>query len=479
MSKESIHIALSNARRAQQASEYALAVLLLKLWQSRQYTERGHSSVVQYAEVELDLSPRQTQEFISLARRLRALPTLDATFADGGLGWTKAREVAKIATPETEAAWVERARHVTSRELEALIARSRAGEAPPEPGAMSPSDAVPRRLRLTYELDSADAEIVQWALRLLRLSGEHGDETSAGDLLVEMARRFLGSVEREAAEAGAGAASDAAGAGPDAAGANRRIALPPQPAGEGPDAAGANRRTALPPQPAGEARYRVVLHTCANCQKNPHVRDLGVDAATAAMADCDSERVELTGLDGPDGPNGPNAAPGRLTHLVPPAVRRRVIHRHGDQCAVPYCRHRQFLDIHHIVPRSVGETHDEFGLLPLCPMHHRAIHEGTLLLYGDARGIRFLHPDGQPFGPGAEPTGLHDDAPDALDRLRAAIDGPFGATVPVAAARAGLSRGRAAHGLNVLHAEGQAVQAPLGEWYRVDRVLPVVGARAG
>ena len=287
-----------------------------------------------------------------------------------------------------------------------------------------------------------------------------------------MARRFLDSVEPEAAEAsaetqaGAGVASEAAGATSDAVGA----AL---------DAAGANRRPVLPPQPAGEARYRVVLHTCANCQKNPHVRDLGVDAATAAMADCDSERVELTGLDGPDGPNGPNAAPGRLTHLVPPAVRRRVIHRHGDRCAVPYCRHSQFLDIHHIVPRSVGETHDEFGLLPLCPMHHRAIHEGTLLLYGDARGIRFLHPDGQPFGPGAEPTGLHDDAPDALDRLRAAIDGPFGATVPVAAARAGLSRGRAAHGLNVLHAEGQAVQAPLGEWYRVDRVLPVVGARAG
>lgn len=413
MATENIHVELWRARRANRASEHTLAILLLRLQASGLFTERGHSSVVQYAEVELDLAPRQTQELIALARRLRALPALDAAFASGAIGWTKAREVAKVATPETDAAWTDRASQATSRELEALVARTPAGAVPPAEG--EPAAARPRRRRLVYELDAADAELVERALRTLRLAGEHGPETSASDLLVEMARRLLAS---EVADA-------------------------------------------VPAPPAAGERYRVVLHTCATCGQDPHVGGSG-DPISRVIAECDSERVD--------------ARPGReavdLTHVVPPAVRRRVLHRHGERCAVPYCRNRQFLDIHHVVPRAAGRTTDERGLVALCPAHHQAVHRGLLLLWvDDDHRLTFLHGNGERFGPGLDPAGAFDSAPDAAERVLQMVESHPGQGLRQVAGHAGLSRDRALHLLNALSAAGDVIESPLGEWFRISQFL--------
>lgn len=416
MNIENIHVQLWRARRANRASERTLAMLLWQLQRSGQYTERGHSSVVQYAEVELDLTPRQTQELVALARRLAVLPALDAAFAAGEVGWTKLREITKVATPETDAAWAERAKTVTSRELETLVAHTPAGGAPPAPGAVD--TAARRRRRLVYDLEAADAEIVERALRMLRLAGEHGAETPPAELLVEMARRLL---------------------------ASEAVASVPAPTA------------------AGE-RYRVVLHTCAECGRDPHVG--AADKTAAALSSCDAERVDAR-----------PAAHGELTHRVPPAVRRRVIHRQGDRCAVPYCRHRHFIDIHHIVPRAVGETTDERGLVGLCPMHHMALHRGALSLWvTDGGELHFLHADGQRFGPGAEPLGSFDAAPDAAERLLATVESKPGRGLRDLGTAAGLSPWRALHLLNALAAEGDVFESPHGEWFRVSQMME--GARA-
>lgn len=424
MSTESIHIALRRARSAHASAEHDLAVLLCRLHASGLYAERAHSSVVQYAEVELDLTPRHTLELVAIGRKLPKLPALAAAFASGQLGWTKARELIKVATAETDEAWVARARTTTSRDLEALVTHARPGEKPPD--TRTQLTRGPVRSVLRFELDVADAEIVRRALRLLRLEGEHGIETTDAQLLTEMARRLL-------------ASEDA-----------------PQ----------------VPAPAAADARYRVVVHTGRGESSVPHVGDTDVDTATAEMTACDAELLTV----GPASDTRAGAVAGeasdRLTHVVPPAVRRRVIHRFGDRCAVPYCRCRQFLDIHHVVPRSEGPTWGESGLLPLCPIHHRALHERTLLLVFTDGAARFFHADGQPFGPGAEPLGVHDAAPDALERLRGVLDGP-GRTSAEAAHHAGLSHGRAAHLLSVLHGLGEVVVSPLGEWHRVDRALPI------
>jgi hypothetical protein len=126
-----LHTQLRVARGAHQQAEYALATLLFTLHRTRRYTERGHASVVSYGEAELDLTPRQTRDLVFVAKRRAALPALDEAFRTGRVGYTKAREVARIATPETDAAWTHRASETTNRALERQVAAAQRGDAPP------------------------------------------------------------------------------------------------------------------------------------------------------------------------------------------------------------------------------------------------------------------------------------------------------------------------------------------------------------
>jgi 5-methylcytosine-specific restriction endonuclease McrA len=66
---------------------------------------------------------------------------------------------------------------------------------------------------------------------------------------------------------------------------------------------------------------------------------------------------------------------------------------------VPGCRSSRYLEVHHIVRRADGGTHEVSNLVLLCGAHHRAHHEGTLLTIGStAATLRFTHADGRPYG---------------------------------------------------------------------------------
>ena len=66
---------------------------------------------------------------------------------------------------------------------------------------------------------------------------------------------------------------------------------------------------------------------------------------------------------------------------------------------MPGCTNHRFLDIHHVHPRSEAGTHDPELLATLCGAHHRATHDGTLVIEGTASaGFFFRHADGTPYG---------------------------------------------------------------------------------
>jgi hypothetical protein len=70
----------------------------------------------------------------------------------------------------------------------------------------------------------------------------------------------------------------------------------------------------------------------------------------------------------------------------------RILERDGYQCAVPGCRARRGLEVHHIVFRSRGGTDARNNLVTLCATHHRlALHEkGSLACKGSAlRGLEW------------------------------------------------------------------------------------------
>ncbi|MCK6573817.1 HNH endonuclease, partial [Myxococcota bacterium] len=312
-----------------------------------------------------------------------------------------------------------------------------AGDEPPADPRAEPG---PARVRVTVNLSAADAEVLTAAYARLRLDGGFGTDVENGTLLAEMARRTLAVIEADAAD--------------------------PENSAEVPIA----------------ERFRVTLHHCPDCEKT-HVGDPAApnlaDATDLACAECDAEHFDLT---------RPDIAP-RLTHAIPPATRRRVFEQFGHRCAVPHCRNRMWLDLHHIRPRAAGGDHRPGNLVCLCTVHHQMIHRGELFLLVDdahpaAPHVRFVLPTGETLGDRSP------DRPavaDLVERLRMDLEAAPGVSGR-ALTRGGVSSGTGLGGddpglvavaLDTLHALGHAVSRPDDTWYGAERVVATSGWSRG
>jgi hypothetical protein len=93
-----------------------------------------------------DLGARETRERVRIGRALRSLPQIEAAFIAGGLSYSRVREVTRVARPETESEWLERARSLDMRSLERRVAGAVEGGALDEPqeggASLSPSNAL-------------------------------------------------------------------------------------------------------------------------------------------------------------------------------------------------------------------------------------------------------------------------------------------------------------------------------------------------
>jgi hypothetical protein len=78
--------------------------------------------------------------------------------------------------------------------------------------------------------------------------------------------------------------------------------------------------------------------------------------------------------------------------------------RDGGRCVVPGCQHHGYVDVHHIRARADGGDHDEDYLVVTCSAHHRAVHEGRLIIDGSVSGgLIFRHADGSTYGRAVSP----------------------------------------------------------------------------
>jgi hypothetical protein len=77
-----------------------------------------------------------------------------------------------------------------------------------------------------------------------------------------------------------------------------------------------------------------------------------------------------------DAGTGVPLAVGPTTRVVPPKVRRFVLARDGG-CTVDGCTSRYRLEVHHVIPRSEGGSHDAGNLTTLCWYHHHVEVHGS------------------------------------------------------------------------------------------------------
>ncbi|MBP6842358.1 MAG: HNH endonuclease [Kofleriaceae bacterium] len=311
----------------------------------------GYGSFFEYVERVLGYAPAVARERMRVAEALVALPKLQAAMTSGDVAYSAVRELTRVATVDTEAAWLAAAADHTVREIEAMVSGQRRGDSPEDP-----PDPAARLHELRLLVPAAVLGKFTAARRALEAACGH--PLNDGDLLATLCDGQL-----------AGAGSHVA------------------------DAAAPSR----PP-------YQIAITRCTDCHRAWHDvagHTIEISETELAQASCDAEL--LGRVDGDQ--------PARVTKTIPPRTRRAVLRRDRGRCVVPGCRNARYVDVHHIVPRAAGGKHTPSKLTALCSAHHQAAHDGRLRIDGTAPGkLRFVHGDGRPYG--APPSHVGRDAPD-------------------------------------------------------------------
>ncbi len=128
------------------------------------------------------------------------------------------------------------------------------------------------------------------------------------------------------------------------------------------------------------APTQVAVTVCEKCKSGwQHGGGATVAISTAAVerAECDAVRVGSIDAD----------EPGRAVRDIPPATARLVRHRDRGRCRVPGCRSARGLELHHLVRRADGGSHDPSNLVLLCSSCHIAHHDGRLTITGTADAL--------------------------------------------------------------------------------------------
>ncbi len=222
MQNEQLHARLVSITTGLAEARLEGCLLLVRAKQTRLCRQHGCATLFEYAEHELGLAPREAREWLRVGRAVTVMPRIGQAMAASELSWSKARELIRVAVPQTAHAWVDAAIGSTCRQLEHLVSRCSRGDEPPEPPQPGDDpDPAPEWEFIRSRPASTDATLVRAAMAFLR--AKLGGEAETAELLVAMARIVMKSAETDDT------------------------------------------------QPVSAERYRVVIMECPDCKKHTHV----------------------------------------------------------------------------------------------------------------------------------------------------------------------------------------------------------------
>ena len=286
------------------------------------------------------------REQVRVARALRELPAITERFGLGQLSYSKVRALTRIATRETEVGLVDLARNATAAQLDKVV-------------------RTYGRIRHNMDPERARAQLQVRAIHM-----DHNDD-GTGTLTARLPPESLARLEQALEIA---------------------MAETPRPV-DGPDLSVAARRadaldtilTAfLEPDPDAAPRTEMLVHAdlatlvddadgrgetanaTALCAET--LRRLACDCGVRLSLESGDRIIDV----------------GERRRSVHPALRRAVESRDDHRCRFPGCGIRHRLRIHHLRHYARGGKTVIVNLILLCPMHHRAVHEGGWTVAGNA-----------------------------------------------------------------------------------------------
>ncbi len=181
------HQALKTSVEIMDRAHHGAVLWFGEILSRRLYRELGYSSIYQYASEELGFSATRTGDFKRLAEKLEALPRVKAKVKSGELGYTKAREIVKVADSGNEKDWLEVAGQQSRRELEETVRRAKRKVDPAQAELMPAPATPPASVSVRVGFEMSPTQLARYEALMGRI-GKAGDKT---ELLLDMMETYL------------------------------------------------------------------------------------------------------------------------------------------------------------------------------------------------------------------------------------------------------------------------------------------------
>jgi hypothetical protein len=192
---------------ARLAARPVLGALSVALLDGRVCETLGYRSLGDYGRERLGVGARAVREWARVWRRLGELPVLRHALASGEIGWSVARRVVGLATPETEEACLATVRGRTLRAVEAILAAVREAHADVPAAPADEAEADPERVGVRLPCTPREALLWRAALELARrMAGQELPVWQCAESVAAEAASAIGAATPGEAGQGAGEA---------------------------------------------------------------------------------------------------------------------------------------------------------------------------------------------------------------------------------------------------------------------------------
>lgn len=322
LSAHAVDAALRQALDVLQRADRCAVLWFAEIEHRGLYRALGYSSIHQYATEALGFSRSRTYRFLRLANDLKRLPKLRKALASGKIPWTKAYEVAKVASAKTEETWIQAATRTGRRELQARVhhtikrAVRQRKEDPQQTSLTEPVKTGPKAdapVSVVLRLTPLQLKRYETQVEHLQKKGMVTPDASREEILLAALDALIASEEA--------------------------------------------------PECSRRHNYTILVNRCSACGRMTVETQAGTKTLTPPQAkaiECDAVIEDEEG---------------HRRSTIPPSVRRIVLQRDRYRCRALGCNHTRHLEVHHRIPRARGGSNDIDNLVTLCSACHRRIHE--------------------------------------------------------------------------------------------------------
>ena len=350
------------------AANHRFLMLIAELDRCKGWSDGATASCAHWLNWKCGVSMTTAREKVRVALALESLPKISAAMARGELSYWKVRELTRVACERTEEYLLSIALHGTADHVERTVRGFRRARDAEE---LSREARQQANRALNYQFDEDGSLILK-----ARLPAE------AGALVLKALQAVMDQTPPSNPPAGASEQAPSWSA--------RRA-----------DALGSLAESFLEHGPGalnGGDRNLVTVHVAAETLRHKEAGCCEIEdgpsiaAETARRLACDASVVAIV-----ENEDGEPLNVGRKTRTISSPL-RRLPHARDRGCRFPGCTNTRWVDAHHIHHWANGGETKPSNLVSLCRFHHRAVHEGGVLVHVlDDGAIRFTRPNGQSF----------------------------------------------------------------------------------